>query len=912
MPTRKRRAAEMEAASDPPSAPSANASGGDNGLLTKLRNMWEFANLMQYIYTFGKVVKIDDDLDIEALEMECLRPDASPKLAEIGLALLKFVSSHRGLTPEIFEEYTRRQYLAKAPSRNPFGDEETPVKFGELDIFQRIRVLQQLSVWTFGNPERIRERMEEQKEMEQTQWRVEEVGYDSDERLYFVLDDNRLYRRTDPEIPAPKTAKPKPKANTRKARAAARKRRKLSQTGAAQDGDEDEEKDENAANGEGDQDTFGGMKWECIAVSLTEYQDFLKSIHRTKDPDEQILRDRLTEDVLPVIEKLEEAQQKKIARREKELLNLQKLASAKRSSRIAGRQEKEKQEQEAAEEERKRQAELIAARKDEERQKKIEKERMDRMKTREQRTKEREQRRLQHEEELARIAEEKKRLENGEGRISERQLKAELKKRKESLEALQQPEEWVFDCSGCGMHGENLDDGSHSVACEKCNVWQHSKCLKISQAEAEKDDFHFVCADCKRRAEEAKRPKIPPLKFRVGASASPSAASPSKANGERRPSHGVYDTPSGQKLQHVLVSPQTSRSPFLDANSSINQSAGAVSPQKPQFSPMKANGHSPSKPPSHHGTPAMSNGHANGLAASPMGYPRFNHNAMNQTPRHPHDRTASPFLSQQRPSSSHSAQNQVFPSPIQNRPSMSPTQGNRDVGPLAGFPSSTIPTNSLPNTPHSSFGASSSQYTTGPNQSFPSAPPPGPVSFTSTHSQSQSSFSNTPPHPPHSQHPYPNQQPPPQQHYHHQHETPISGLSPTKHSPPPPRPMSSSFGSGMAMSPPHTTTTATGTTTSGSGVGGIMGPSAPTSVMPPIQQLQPSPKLMGRSSPDEPIPAPMKSLVVPPPSQSPGLGSGGVGVGVGVNGHGNGHGNGVMQQGTSQGAGNNTKDNEEL
>lgn len=27
--------------------------------------MWEFANLMQYIYTFGKVVKIGEDLDIE-------------------------------------------------------------------------------------------------------------------------------------------------------------------------------------------------------------------------------------------------------------------------------------------------------------------------------------------------------------------------------------------------------------------------------------------------------------------------------------------------------------------------------------------------------------------------------------------------------------------------------------------------------------------------------------------------------------------------------------------------------------------------------------------------------------------------------------------------------------------------------
>lgn len=34
-------------------------------LRTKLRNMWEFASLMQYIYLFGSVVKIDDNLDIE-------------------------------------------------------------------------------------------------------------------------------------------------------------------------------------------------------------------------------------------------------------------------------------------------------------------------------------------------------------------------------------------------------------------------------------------------------------------------------------------------------------------------------------------------------------------------------------------------------------------------------------------------------------------------------------------------------------------------------------------------------------------------------------------------------------------------------------------------------------------------------
>jgi hypothetical protein len=37
----------------------------EKSMLEKIRNMWEFASLNQYIYTFGDAVKIDRDLDIE-------------------------------------------------------------------------------------------------------------------------------------------------------------------------------------------------------------------------------------------------------------------------------------------------------------------------------------------------------------------------------------------------------------------------------------------------------------------------------------------------------------------------------------------------------------------------------------------------------------------------------------------------------------------------------------------------------------------------------------------------------------------------------------------------------------------------------------------------------------------------------
>jgi len=71
--------------------------------------------------------------------------------------------------PDIFDEYTRRQYLAKAPQRNPFGSDEEPLRFTDFDVFTKLSVLHQLSVWTLNNPDRIREKMEE-KESEQTQW----------------------------------------------------------------------------------------------------------------------------------------------------------------------------------------------------------------------------------------------------------------------------------------------------------------------------------------------------------------------------------------------------------------------------------------------------------------------------------------------------------------------------------------------------------------------------------------------------------------------------------------------------------------------------------------------------------------------------------------------------------------------
>ena len=42
-----------------------------NDTLTKLRNMWEFSAFMQYLFLFGKVVKVDEDFDMDVSLLLC-------------------------------------------------------------------------------------------------------------------------------------------------------------------------------------------------------------------------------------------------------------------------------------------------------------------------------------------------------------------------------------------------------------------------------------------------------------------------------------------------------------------------------------------------------------------------------------------------------------------------------------------------------------------------------------------------------------------------------------------------------------------------------------------------------------------------------------------------------------------------
>ncbi|UKZ78069.1 hypothetical protein TrVFT333_005803 [Trichoderma virens FT-333] len=287
--------------------------------LQRIRNMWQFANLCQWIYIFGEAASIDDSIDIDCVEAECLNPN-STILNDVALALLKMVSSQRGLTHESFDDQARRQYILKSPDSNPFGDEDEPRSFADLDIFTK---------------------------------RIEPYGWDSEDRTYYVLDDNRVYRLSEAP-PSHKAASSKPTRQPRRSG----KRRRISEAV--------------------DDHTTPSAMHPSLTWKIATWGYGLG------------LRDHL----VPILEKQEEDRNRRKMKREKELQTLAKMANAKRSSRIAMKAEQRQQEEKAKIEQELLREAAATQQREEQKREKIQRELEMRLVSREQRLKKREERRL--------------------------------------------------------------------------------------------------------------------------------------------------------------------------------------------------------------------------------------------------------------------------------------------------------------------------------------------------------------------------------------------------------------------------------------------------------------------------------------------------------------------------------------
>jgi hypothetical protein len=259
-------------------------------------------------------------------------------------------------------------------------------------------------------------------------------------------------------------------------------------------------------------------------VTLDDWNDFLARMKRSKDLDEKALFRHLNDNVLPSLLEEEKEREKQRLIREQEYLKAQAFAARKRSTRLVQKEEDKKFQAEREVELAKLQAEEEERKKEQLRLKKLEQEREARLVLREQRQRERELRIQQREDEKRRMTEEaeqigtpikitiKTSVSPAPAKKTPRQQALDEQRGIVDVEPSKPEESWFFDCI-CGKHGTNYDDGTYTVACEMCDIWQHVDCLpnpkdreelikRKDAPEGEYPDYEFICSRCRKKAKE--------------------------------------------------------------------------------------------------------------------------------------------------------------------------------------------------------------------------------------------------------------------------------------------------------------------------------------------------------------------------------------------------------------------------
>ncbi|KND02687.1 uncharacterized protein SPPG_01773 [Spizellomyces punctatus DAOM BR117] len=423
------------------------------GALQELRQYWEFAAVCQFLHLFHHALRLSE-FSSDELEIHLTTCPVEEKLIDLHVRLLKSLVgplAARQISTENWQTYLQKEFAKTHAHSDIFAQ---GVDYVDLPLRSKVLVLHSLCERQFDNAERFRASLNTE---EETEWRVEHVGSDAKGNVYWLFDDNRLYK----EAPAPTIGKSR---NQKK--------------GKLKSGNKND------------------LPWELICSSMEEWQSFPERFKKSRSAVEKEFYLFLIEDALPKV--LADLENKEKQRRVQEAMN-----NRKRSSRLQVR-ELEKMEQE-------RQEQLIREQREQERSRRSQLDRKQREELeRQRRIEAREQRIMEREARLHGLREDKGHVINpsDEDACAREQTTSQPATRRKRKRHDEFEERWYFDCV-CGVHGDNLDDGTPMIACGKCGVWQHIGCL--AQAPGAKADdvdiqkweaLDYVCNRCARHGNQ--------------------------------------------------------------------------------------------------------------------------------------------------------------------------------------------------------------------------------------------------------------------------------------------------------------------------------------------------------------------------------------------------------------------------
>ncbi|KAF7721155.1 hypothetical protein EC973_005152 [Apophysomyces ossiformis] len=488
--------------------------------LDRLRNNVEFTSIAQFFHTFQEAfqpwpARHSDPLAIsrmgiepkvetgifttEDLERMILQRSERYRLEELIVRMLRSLTRNRFINNDTWQTYFARELDKREPqelnplhpngpsmsnTQNDISDEETDEKsdlvdFHSLTLEERIHLLDILCNWQLEDPDRFRDHLGN--DDDSVQWRVDPIGYDAKGSSFWLFDDNRLYKETPPLKKKTKVRKPrqKPKAVRRSYRRNTRSNDIESAMLSDDDSKQTEEDEEN------------WVPWKLVCLTSEDWEKFPAKFADSTHSDEQRFYKLLVNEVLPKVLPVVQDHEKTLKKEEA-------IVNRKRSSRLMVR---ELQALETGQSFECKGGLRSASKREENARQREELERETAAKAREERLLERERRIMEREQALLNQERRKEqKLPEAEIVVKKEQLKRKRgRKPKVRKQNEEEEEDWTFDCV-CGVSGQNMDDGSPMIACEKCGIWQHIGCLRkagyIDKKLKSLDNFQYVCFRC--------------------------------------------------------------------------------------------------------------------------------------------------------------------------------------------------------------------------------------------------------------------------------------------------------------------------------------------------------------------------------------------------------------------------------
>ncbi|GAC98748.1 PHD-finger motif containing protein [Pseudozyma hubeiensis SY62] len=190
----------------------------------RLRKMWKFAAVCQFLFVFDEAFGMSG-FETEALELD-FENNESNVVPDLIKRLLYTLTLDRTIDFDNWQHHLRAQFnLRDVDATSRFGTSEQPIDWAQLCLEDKIATLHDLCEWQLMDPERFRKLVKSEEDI--TTWRVSPIGWDAGDNAYWLFDDNRIWIQRPQPLPKPpaKTRAPAKKGSKRARMEAAAARR---------------------------------------------------------------------------------------------------------------------------------------------------------------------------------------------------------------------------------------------------------------------------------------------------------------------------------------------------------------------------------------------------------------------------------------------------------------------------------------------------------------------------------------------------------------------------------------------------------------------------------------------------------------------------------------------------------------